>query len=380
MGFAVEIEETSNTPLRNAWSSAWSAASSSFGAFRILWLVAILLCRFLPGTGLAQDMAIQATELLIVPQDEGGQSVWLSSAEVFLETWYGSRRIALSLSERGVTVPLDRGWLCEVWPERCHDEYLRARLLFRAAGLAPIASRLFVWPGGLEHAGGAKVTAAKIALTGRPATLVSIGSTRTLVVKFRKPAERVLRFVDDDGSAVADVKIHTYIFLTNANHCGRLDGESLGESSSDASGRATIADGDVEYAFQLEKDHYVLRAPRSPDHPMELIRELVERETTIELHQRRARPLELAVRTTSGPVPGAELEGCLSGCPGGTCGACCGVIAAADGQGKIRLEEFYPEDYATISVSDDRGDVWSADPREIPSGEGELMLAPSRDK
>ena len=285
---------------------------------------------------------------------------------------------AFPLSGRNAKVPLDRGWLCGVWPERCRDEYLRARLLLRAAGCAPVVSRLFVWPGGLQDAGGAKVTAAKIAFPAGPAALVSVGSTKKLAVKFRRPGVRVLRFVDDDGSAVADVKVRTYVFLTNANHCGHLEGEPLGESRSDVLGRTTVSDGDFEYAFELEKDHFVLREPQSPDYPMALIRELAEHETTIELHRRRARTLELAVRTASGPAAGAELEGCLSGCPGGTCGACCGVIASADRQGKIRLEEFYPEDYTKISISDDRGDALSGDPREIASGQVELMLMPGR--
>jgi len=74
--------------------------ANPMNSVRILGLTVVLLGWVLLGTGSAQDVTAQATELLIVPHNEEGERIRLSSAEVFLETWYGSRRVPPERAER----------------------------------------------------------------------------------------------------------------------------------------------------------------------------------------------------------------------------------------------------------------------------------------
>ena len=192
------------------------------------------------------------------------------------------------------------------------------------------------------------------------------GDGAQLGIVFHRPRPRFLRVVDDQRNPIPGVKVKSYLFWSDSNHCGSLAPDHfLGEGMSDQEGRVRVPDGDFEHAFLVSKPLFVLRnAEGHGRNPPHLITRLMAEETTVPMHRWRRRPLEMRVARDQKPVAGQVLLGRLSGCP---CGTCSGPLAETDPEGRIRLSDFYPEKYDEVFFQDAAAvRIWDADPTEWP--------------
>jgi hypothetical protein len=196
-----------------------------------------------------------------------------------------------------------------------------------------------------------------------------------LYLYLRVPGERRLRFVDDDLNPVPDVWVRAYMFWSNANHCGYpWLSEMLGEGASDTEGRVAVPDGDIRYWLELEKPYYRLQGftdtlawdVGGSARPMVLLTYLSEEETVVPLHRLRRQSLEMVVQRNGHPVAGQDL------CAESFDVLCnlydyCDPIATTDANGRIFLEEFYPEQWQHIFFLGDTGLLWAADVQDLAS-------------
>ncbi len=318
--------------------------------------------------------AYAATELRIAFRDGTGAPVTISKAELLLVAWGDVRRVELGGNRTSLTLPLDAEWLRSRWPERGNDVD-RFYVYLQAPGYAAIRSD----PAGWNGAGKGAVTAAKIRFPRGAAVTVGTGDSASVDLVFRKPVGRTLRLLDEAGDPVEGVRVSSYMFWSEWNHCGTLSGaDPLGEATSDRSGRVPVADADVEYALTFQKPPWFPVKPDgslnvTPDLPR-LIMYLTSEETTLRMRRLRERPLEIRVTERGRPVQGQRLMGSLAGCP---CGSCSGAVfgrnsqspdPGSDKDGMIRAAGFYPEEWETVFFLGSDGEVlWQSDPRTWPA-------------
>jgi hypothetical protein len=287
-----------------------------------------------------------STELWIQPRDEAGRLLRLSRAEVYLDIWGHGQNVALAQSERGVKLPLDRSWPCEAWPEICDKNALwGARLILQAEGYAVVTSRTFA-PFGtagphipLAGTSGDTVT---IEFEGIPAVRVKEGETKEITVPFRRPAPRVLRIVDEQGKRLAGIDIMDRLIFAQSNHCGAVEGETLIQGVTDASGEMKIPDAGGECAFEMDPRHYALQESAIAEVPIVAIRQLRAPVTIVVLRALEKKSL-LQLEFTNGGTPAAGLQ--LMSCRDHCCGACCGTIEGeTDNNGRVLLKDYYPDE------------------------------------
>jgi len=309
------------------------------------------------------------TELRIHPVDESGNPVRLAQAEIYLDFWGGGERISVPADETGVSVTLDRSWLCSARPARCDDQFVEARLILQAEGYAPVVSKPFLWMGGVETPGGPPKSSVDIEFLSGAWMHLEQGESKQLTVPFRRPVERTLRFLNPAGQPVPGVGVRYSLLLASSNHCGSVEGELLAEGSSNEAGEFNVPDADAELAFEFTKAHHVLLNPQDPDQPMHFTGLFPGSLNTVSLREMERRPLHLQI-TGLEDVSGLTLSACMAACP---CGACCGQIAESDAEGRIELEEFYPEEYERLTLLDRRGQaVWQSTPRTL--GDGPMVI------
>lgn len=309
---------------------------------------------------------VGAADLRLRIRNEEGQAVRLTKAEILLVAWGDTARLDLLPAGRSLTVKLDEAWLRSRWPERFSD-MMKAYLYFQADGYAAVRSDPFLWLGSHGPPFGPPVTVCEIKFPrGKKITLRERDSAEMELV-MRKPRPKTIRLVDDDGNPAVGIPVNSYMFWSDSNHCGHLSGaDLLGRSKSDLQGRVVIADGDFEYAIELERGRYTLKSPGAvPILPPRLLTFLDSSETIVKLHRWVRRTLDLRLSRNGMPVPGQVLVGRLADCP---CGACAGQIGGvSDSQGMIRIPEFYPEEWEYVFFENQRGQlIWKADPRQWP--------------
>lgn len=333
--------------------------------------VVILICALLQ----ARDLS---TELRIQPLDEAGRPLQLARADLHIDIWGGGRMIPLPHRDGRVVVHLERSWLCGSWPEACRDNFVKARLILQADGLAPVSSQNFVWLGGIESPGDAPRTSVEIELPGSAVMRVNEGESRDAVLRLRRPERRTVRITDDRAQPLAEVGVRASIFLANSNHCGATEGELLFAGKTNAAGEVTVSDADVEYAFEFTNPHYALLKPENAAYPLRMIARLTEPLTVVVLRALEKRPLLLEV-TAGGRRPGVglSLRACNAACP---CGTCCGQLAESDASGRLFIQEFYPEEFDRLELVDHSEQVlWEAKPARLPeSGVVKVVIAPNR--
>jgi len=302
------------------------------------------------------------TELHIHPVDESGSPITISQAEVYLDLWGGSEKIAVPFDETGVRVPLDRSWLCSARPASCDDQFTAARVILQAEGYAPVASGAFLWMGGVETPGGAPRRAVDISFLSGAWMHLERGETKDLTVPFRKPLGRRLRFLNQAGQPVPGVGLRVSLLLESSNHCGSTEAVRFTEGASDEAGELSVTDADAELAFEFSKSHHVLLNPQNSDEPMRFTGMYSGPLNVVLLRELERRPLHLEI-TGAEDVSGLALSACMAACP---CGACCGQIAASDAGGRIELETFYPEEYERLTLLNQQGQtVWQGNPRTL---------------
>lgn len=328
-----------------------------FGVKSILFtaLVALFCCLRLA----AQS---NQTALRIHPVDETGNPIAVSKAEIYLDLWGGGEKVPLAVDEEGVRVPLDRQWLCKTRPASCDDEFAEGRLVLYADGYVPVASSSFLWLGSVETPGAVPQSAVRIEFLSGAWMHLSQGESKELTVPFRRPQPRKLRFLNQAGEPVPGVGFRYSLLLAISNQCESMAGELLAEGSSDQAGEAVVPDADGELAFEFTKAHYVLVHPQYPDHPMRFTGLFSGSLNAVNLREMERRPLHFQI-TGSENRAGLALSACRAAC---ACGPCCSQLAESDAEGRIELEDFYPEEYGRLSLLDRQGRIlWQSTPRTI---------------
>ena len=236
--------------------------------------------------------------------------------------------------------------------------------------MAAIQSDRFKWLG-VEDAG--SVT---IAFPRGQQVVVEEGTKASTTLAFRSRTERRVRIVDPDGRPRPGTAIDAHMFWSQSNHCAVLaGGEPLGSFVADADGWIEVPDGDFEYALelgrQLARDHVFVANGRYE--PERLVTRLAQPETDVVVHRYPIRPLDMRVWRAKEPASNVWLRARIANC----CGACSGPLARTDETGRIRLDEFRPEQWDWVWLVDGDTEYWRTAPTTWSSGNVEVKLSPS---
>ena len=324
------------------------------------WVLSAALCAGVHG----------ATTLDLSFVDTDGKPVRLATADLLLVAWGATERIGLETSDDGLSLTLDGDWLRSRWSR--FDDQEGVYLYLQAPPLAAIQSHRFTWLGAAGHAG-----AVTIAFPRGQEIAVDEGMNATMTVVFRTTARRRVRVVDPDGRPRPGTAINAFMFWSQSNHCAVLaGGEPLGSFVANTDGWIEVPDGDFEYAFELGRgftsDHVFLNEGRYERE--RLVTRLLQPDTDVVVHQFPVRPLEMRVWRADEPAPGISLHAHMANCP---CGACSGPLAQTDETGRIRLDEFRPEEWAWVWLVDGDTEYWRTAPTAWSSGNVEVKLSPA---
>jgi len=311
-----------------------------------------------------------ATTLDLNFVDNDGQPVRLANAELLVVAWGATDRIALETSANGLSLKLDADWLRSRWSR--FDDQEGVYLYLQAPPLAAVQSHRFTWLGAGKHAG-----AVTIAFPRGQEAAVEEGMRASMTVVFRTRAARRVRIVDPDGRPRPGTPINAFMFWSQSNHCAVLaGGDPLGSFVANADGWIEVPDGDFEYALELGRglssDHVFVTEGRYERE--RLVTRLPQTETDIVVHQFPVRPLEMRIWRENQPASGIWLHAHMANCP---CGTCSGPLVGTDEAGRIRLDEFRPEEWAWVWLVDGDTEYWRTAPSSWPTGNVEVKLSPS---
>jgi hypothetical protein len=313
--------------------------------------------------------AVPKTELHLVLKNSTGEPIPFSKAELLIDAWLlGPRQIAFPLETNGnlLVLSLDEDVARKTWIK---DDSLWIRNYFiylEADGYVPVRSKGMSFIGATQESSGELVDEVVVEFHNGPRVTIPKGETRKVELTLREPQGRYLLFVDDNHNPVSDVKVRSYMFWSNSNHCAYPQGANfLAEGVSDKEGQVAIPDGEFEYLLEFEKALYHLKDPPGWN-PMRLTTYLSSQKTIIELHRLNKRPLEMIVRKDGELQANRTLYGNWTGCP---CGLCPYDLAVTDDKGRISLDEFYPEEWRFVFFEDmeKTSFAWQADPKEFPA-------------
>ena len=203
------------------------------------------------------------TELLIRAVDEAGHPVRLTRAGVYFDTWGGDEATPLPGMSTSVRVQLDRAGACALTPVLCANHpTFAARLLLEAEGLAPISSDLFDWMIDAPALAAPPVT---IRFPRAAPIRLARGEQRDVTLVFRRPRPRSLQLVDPAGAPVTGARVSVWNVYATSNHMGVFEGPVLlKDRTTGQDGRIPIPDGDIEYGFEVHKEHWSLARPSPP--------------------------------------------------------------------------------------------------------------------
>jgi hypothetical protein len=147
--------------------------------------------------------AASETALRLRLLGEDGAEVRVTRALVLPVAWGSSDVVELPARDATITVPLDAAWLRDRFGRV--DDMEAAYLYVEAGGWVPIRSDGFrlVFP---RHA----------------PIIVGAGETADVDLRLRRPGERTLRLVDEEGRPVGRVGVNAFTFWSRSNHCGRI--------------------------------------------------------------------------------------------------------------------------------------------------------------
>ncbi|HOW73899.1 MAG TPA: hypothetical protein PKY77_25120 [Phycisphaerae bacterium] len=337
----------------------------------------------------ADSQPAPATELRLRFVDGGRRPVQVSRAELLLVAWRDADRLPLPVQGDRVHLNLSPSWLRSRWPMRFPD-LIRAYLYVQAEGYAPVRSEPFLWLGSRAATRGRDPDAVTIDFRqGRPAVLRE-GEHTERTIMLRRPRPRGVTLVGDDGRPVGGVRVSAYMFWSASNHCGVLNGaDSLGEYVSDDAGQLMLPDGDFEYALVLEENRSTFQLPPGPgvtaviqhlgspasgDYRSTLISVLQPPNTTFHVHRFAHRPLHARILRGGRSVAQVTLMCWLANCG---CGACSGPLATSDADGRITVEDFYPEEIEGLFICGPDGKrIWQMPCRSLAGGTVDIDLSP----
>ncbi|MBI4914261.1 MAG: hypothetical protein HY825_00295 [Acidobacteria bacterium] len=250
----------------------------------------------------------------------------------------------------------------------------KAYIYVQADGYVPIRSEPFRWPAVEATVPDPGSVSARIDFRQGTSVPLTANEDAALAVTLRRPEPRYVTLVGDRGEALSGERLSANMFWSRSNHCGVLAGaDPLGEFVSDSAGRIALPDGDYEYALVLRDSRSVFRSPPQREEPT-LLSYLPKPDTTLHVHRFVRRPLRVHVLSHGRPVSHAVLNGRVANCG---CGACEGPIAVSDTEGRMAVDEFYPEDIGVLFIcNEDRKPVWQLAPSDLPAGTLVIDLGP----
>jgi hypothetical protein len=223
-----------------------------------------------------------ATEIYLSFQNSEGQKVQLSKAELLLAAWNYTGRIPLSITDDKLDLFLDSDWLKKNWPDQENHfrDLEKVYLYLQAPGYAPVCSVPIPWMGSTSNDQEKGVLI--LFPGGKPLPMMK-HQLAELKVTFHRPRSKFLRFIDIKGKPLEGVRVRSFIFWSNSNPEGWLEGaEPLADGNSDSRGKIQVPDGDFVHAFLIKREGYVLKEPdqNSKDSSL-IIRALKSKDTTI---------------------------------------------------------------------------------------------------
>ena len=301
-----------------------------------------------------------ATELQIHFEGPNRSKAAVEKADLILTGWGWIETI--ELTPNGDTVRLNFEDLEKQSPEKFKN-LETAQIYVRGANLAPIQSEPFVWPGTDRNGNSSETT---ISFRGGRSMPVREGTKQEMEVELRRPQNRSVRFLDEDGKSIPGLKISVVRFESSANHCGVLLGEELKAGTTDTDGRLTIPDGDFRYALKLDFwSHYNFTSQAfSPDDRENYVTTFLSQpETVLRLHRMEAVRLALHVLVGEAPATGVSFTDSRNI---GICGAASGPLGDTDSNGRLLVENYFPEERDGICIVDDQGKLlWGKESQDL---------------
>ena len=268
-------------------------------------------------------------------------------AELLVVAWGSAERYPLetAFDEAGrqyVRLPLDSDWLEARWSR--FPDMLAAYVHLRFYGpFVAIRSERFVWVGMRDAPDGPPAGAFDIDFGRGRRVRVTPGDTREIALAPRQPEARQIRLVDEGGRPVTDALVSAYMFWSDSNHCGVLAGGDplVRLVRPNASGIVTLPDGDFEYTIEVSGPSMRVIDPATNDFGV-FRTHLPTAERVVRIHRLRRQPLSMRITVGAAPGKHVPVSGTAARC---ACGACSGMIAMADEEGRLRIDDFYPEEY-----------------------------------
>ncbi len=312
------------------------------------------------------------TELHIRLKNSRGEPVPFSKAELLVSAWNVAFSIPLEVDRNLLVLPFEEKKANELWlQDMFATDYPHAYFLYlEAEGYAPVRSKWFYFVGGYLWMSDRIIDEPIIEFPDGTNLKILEGERQEIELTLRRREERYLRFIDDNQKPIPGVKVKSSMFWSDTSRCGYPQGaELLTEGISDEEGRVTIPDGEFEYLLEFEKPQYHLKESANYD-PMRLINYISAQETVVELHKLNKQPLEMFVQKQGKPQADMTLFGQWIGC---VCGLCEQELAVTDKNGRISLDEFYPEEWEFIFFLEGNqfgaGFAWQEYPKEFSEKE-----------
>lgn len=326
----------------------------------VVWMV--LTCMWLAGKACGPALAAQLTVQVFGP---AGEPVPIRYAELLLVAWGDAQRIKLPAVRNVLALDLSPAWLASRWSRMVDMESVSIHI--QADGYTAILSEPFAWLGSGTLGGAVGVQETTVDFRQGSTLTLHAGESGELLVTLRTAGRRRLRFVDEEGLPAAGMKVKVSMFWSSSNHCGFLGGaDPLFQGPTDEDGAAVVADGDFPYAVELETDGFILRDPPDPFFRKRFVAPLSSLPTTFVVHRFAKRPLSMRVTRQGRPVVQAILMTVLADC---WCAACGGPLGATDQEGRIELQDFYPEQYQEFWLMYEGSQIWRSTSADLPIGE-----------
>lgn len=326
---------------------------------------AMLLLSLVASPVHATDVRIRFKGPRLVP-------VVIEKAELHLAGWGWAETMPLAIEEgNSVRVSFDSP---RARAERVdgYENVESVQLYIQARHLAPVMSEPFEWVG--SRLGGASTT---VDFRNGQSVVVAAGDSKTLTVRLRYPRSRALRFLDEAGLPVRDLEVEVSRFLGNSNHCGFPAGEPLRSGKTDDTGTFAVPDGDFRYAVELpgwgQGFDFVSPPQESSIRPMVYSTMLLTAPETV-IRLRRFKPIRLSLRLFVGDKPAGGVV-VSDGTNCGVCGACWGGLGETDAEGRLVVEDFYPDESDGICIADDQAQMlWGRASKELTDEPIEVRL------
>lgn len=334
----------------------------------------ILLLTML-GSSVAESAELR---IRVVPPEGYTEPVVLKKAKLLMGWWGHTAdvdlRSTVENSELVVSVPITD----EVWRDLTNITYGPdfAFIYLEFQDFVPVRSDSFEWRA--PSVPNAPITEERsadqftIKLPGAESATFAANETFELNLPVRLPsaAPKQLRFIDDAGQPVTDIKVSGGMFWSNSNHCGVVAGyERYFENATPAAdGTLVVPDADVEYAFGLDLDGRGLIVDPKPDYYGDTLMTHIESSPLVVRIHRFPRPsFKMHVTQDGKSVAGVQVTATVAR----ACGAASGLLGTTDADGLIQIDDFAPERFEAICINDQAGQMlWSS----APSPDGQMSV------